>query len=108
MSGKTVKRVETTTVFDNKLGTTVRREFEYVLGDDWPRTEGDRGVFRPTQARRTTRRLESGSWIDHYFASGVYIKKDGTEGIKTHYEFDTPAVIDIVQESADMLREGEQ
>lgn len=108
MSGKTVKRVETTTVFDNKLGTTVRRKSEFFLGDDWPRTEGDRGVFRPTQASRTTRRLDSGSWSDHYFASGVYIKKDGIEGIKTHYEFDTPAVVEIVQEAADMLREVEQ
>lgn len=108
MSAKTVKRVETTTVFDNELGTSVRLECEYFLGDDWLRTEGDRGAFRPTQCRRSTYRLASGRWSDHYFASGVYIKKDGTEGVKTHYEFDTPAVYDIVMEAADRVTEPEQ
>lgn len=108
MSGKTVKRVETTATFDPELRVNVRDQVEYFLDDDWPRVDGDRGVFRPTMARQSTYRMPSGQWVDHYFASGVYIKKDGTEGVKTHYEFDTAAVVDVVMEATGRVSEVAQ
>lgn len=97
MSGSVLKAKHTTTE-TMRRGEFPRADMttRYFFGDDWPRFTGERGdVFRPTVAewRRWVR--EDGSMASHMSVRGVYVKKDGTEGRKTHYEFDTQVAADI-------------